>query len=330
MTDAPQFAEVATYEGAARLVEIAASTTRDASSSCAKRPATPSRAYGNCPPVENGEPPEQTAQRALRELSLTSSVDATYAGHFESDTHTGVTRQLVFTASVASTDVVLSPAHDDYTWRHADALPAVTTNLLDLVRRIAPPKPLLTADEWQHSLPRWHVGANALVRDQHGRILLVRPARSPRFQLPGGQVDAHETPQDAAGRELHEETGLDAPVGPLISISFEHPSPGWDHPTQVLLFDAGVVDSATVRLTALDPDIAEHRWAYLDDAETLLGPARTARLRAGLEGLQQRQPALIPRVVTSLAGPVRRLTLWERRMPPPPLKRQTRYHIPRR
>ena len=65
--------------------------------------------------METGEPSEQAAQRALRELGLTSSDDATYAGHFEIDTRAGMARQLVFTARVASTDVVLSPAHDDYT-----------------------------------------------------------------------------------------------------------------------------------------------------------------------------------------------------------------------
>ena len=200
---------------------------------------------------------------------------------------------MVFTTCVTSIDVILSPGHDDYTWRHADALPAVRKEALDLVRRIVPPKPQLDSDEWQHALPRWHIGANALVRDQHGRILLVRPYRSPRFQLPGGQVDAHETPQDATGRELHEETGLDLPVGPLIAISYEHPSPGWDHPTQIMLFDLGIVDSATARLTTNDPDIAEHRWAHPAEAEQLLGPARTERLRAGFLGLHQGCPALI-------------------------------------
>ncbi|MCC5577451.1 NUDIX hydrolase [Microtetraspora sp. AC03309] len=244
--------------------------------------------------VEDGEPPELVAKRALLEKTSLANVDlARYPGYFDYPTVRGTTRHLVFTAHVERADVVLSPEHDDYTWRYADALPAVSAEVLDLVRRIGHAKPQLDADEWQHSLPRWHVGANALVQDQYGRILLVRPGRSRTWQLPGGQVDAHETPPEAAGRELGEETGLDLPVGPLIAISFEHPSPGWDHPTQIMLFHLGIVDSTTARLTARDPDIVEHRWAYPKEAEQLLGPARTERLRAGLLGLRRGCPTLI-------------------------------------
>ncbi|WP_067127954.1 NUDIX hydrolase [Microtetraspora malaysiensis] len=243
--------------------------------------------------VEGGEPPEHAAKRGLQEeTGLDVDLDG-YAGHCDYGTARGVARQFVFTAYADSgPDVVLSAGHDDYTWRHDDALPAVRKEALDLIRRIAPSKPQLDADEWQHSLPRWHVGANALVRDQSGRILIVRPGRSRTFQLPGGQVDAHETPQDAAGRELHEETGLRLPVGPLLAISFEHPSPGWDHPTQIMLFDLGVVDSTTTRIIAHDPEIDEHRWVYPDEAEALLGPARTERLRAGFLGLRRGRPTL--------------------------------------
>ncbi|WP_188189007.1 NUDIX hydrolase [Nonomuraea sp. SYSU D8015] len=81
-----------------------------------------------------------------------------------------------------------------------------------------------------------------------------------------------------ARHELSEGTGLDLPVGPLIAISFEHPSPGWDHPTEILLFDLGSVDSGTTQLTTQDPDIAEHRWAHPDEAQPLLGSAGAERL----------------------------------------------------
>ena len=60
----------------------------------------------------------------------------------------------------------------------------------------------------------------AVVHDVDGRLLLVRRGRDPhrgRWSLPGGRVEAGESPEQAIEREVLEETGLvvraGAPVG---------------------------------------------------------------------------------------------------------------------
>lgn len=45
-------------------------------------------------------------------------------------------------------------------------------------------------------------------RDAQGRVLCVRKASSPRFQLPGGKPEEGETAVDTAVREVREETGV--------------------------------------------------------------------------------------------------------------------------
>jgi 8-oxo-dGTP diphosphatase len=64
------------------------------------------------------------------------------------------------------------------------------------------------------------VCAGAVVRDGAGRILLVRRANPPAagsWTLPGGRVEADESPAQAAAREVAEETGLVVEVGALLA-----------------------------------------------------------------------------------------------------------------
>ncbi len=51
-------------------------------------------------------------------------------------------------------------------------------------------------------------GADALVENERGEVLLVRRADDGRWAMPGGWVDPGETPEQAVVREVAEETGL--------------------------------------------------------------------------------------------------------------------------
>ncbi|MEU9578730.1 NUDIX hydrolase [Streptomyces chilikensis] len=62
------------------------------------------------------------------------------------------------------------------------------------------------------------MAADALIRDETGRILLVDPSYKEGWDLPGGMVDDEE-PVAALERELHEELGLrGARVGRLLAV----------------------------------------------------------------------------------------------------------------
>ena len=56
---------------------------------------------------------------------------------------------------------------------------------------------------------------------RHGDVLLVQRSKEPQkgtWGYPGGSVEPGETLHDAALRELMEETGVSARVGPLIDV----------------------------------------------------------------------------------------------------------------
>jgi ADP-ribose pyrophosphatase YjhB (NUDIX family) len=57
--------------------------------------------------------------------------------------------------------------------------------------------------------------------EQDNRALLVRRTMNPergKWALPAGYVDAGENPQEAAQREVHEETGLNVEITRLVGI----------------------------------------------------------------------------------------------------------------
>jgi ADP-ribose pyrophosphatase YjhB (NUDIX family) len=72
---------------------------------------------------------------------------------------------------------------------------------------------------WHHLDPK--VGVGAVVRDRHGRLLLVQrgvPPGKGRWALPAGYVDAGEDPREAAAREVREETGLEVRCGAVVDV----------------------------------------------------------------------------------------------------------------
>lgn len=64
------------------------------------------------------------------------------------------------------------------------------------------------------------MGAAVLFTDPAGRVLLVEPTYKDYWEVPGGAVDADESPYDAAMRELKEELGLSVSPGRLLVVDW--------------------------------------------------------------------------------------------------------------
>ncbi|MGV9268423.1 NUDIX domain-containing protein [Kitasatospora sp. NPDC003701] len=143
-------------------------------------------------------------------------------------------------------------------------------------------EPLKSREEWLASLPRIYAAAGCVLRDESGRILIVKAGYREHWQFPGGTIDLGEGPVECAARELTEETGIVRPAGELLAISWTHPSGELDHPAEHFLFDFGTVPDGTP-VTVPAGELDDHRWATDQEALELLGPARSLRLRAAME-----------------------------------------------
>jgi len=130
-------------------------------------------------------------------------------------------------------------------------------------------------------LPAIPVSAGALIFDQAGRLLILKPTYKSGWTIPGGVMEADgETPWDACRREVREECGIEVSSGRLACTDYHPGRP--DHPGGIrFLFDCGPVDDAALTAIRLQPEeIAEYRLVPLDAALRLLRPAIRRRVRA--------------------------------------------------
>jgi 8-oxo-dGTP diphosphatase len=114
------------------------------------------------------------------------------------------------------------------------------------------------------------------------RVLLVQRARPPqvgRWTVPGGGVEVGETLEEAALRELREETGLGCTLGPVVEVLDRVVRDG-DGRVEYHYVILDFLGSAPTGTLAAGSDSADARWvpvAELDKWDTTDGLAPVIR-----------------------------------------------------
>jgi 8-oxo-dGTP diphosphatase len=141
----------------------------------------------------------------------------------------------------------------------------------------------VTAVHHTTSLPRKRMAAGALLLDGDDRVLLVEPTYKDHWEVPGGVVEAGESPYQAVCRELKEELGLPLPVGGLLVVDWVPPKEGRTEGL-MLVYDGGLVPpdvAAEIRVPADEL----RGWAFcsLQEAGERLSPLLARRITTCLE-----------------------------------------------
>ncbi|MDT0330294.1 NUDIX hydrolase [Nocardiopsis lambiniae] len=117
--------------------------------------------------------------------------------------------------------------------------------------------------------------AGALIRSASGRVLLVERTYRPQapWTLPGGVIEAGETPRQACARELYEELGVLARVGrPLVVDRVGDPVHR--------VFAAALPEGARIRLP--ERELASWAWVAPDALGDVLPARIVRRVRAAI------------------------------------------------
>jgi ADP-ribose pyrophosphatase YjhB (NUDIX family) len=118
--------------------------------------------------------------------------------------------------------------------------------------------------------------------DADGRLLVLRPSYKPEREIPGGFVQAGESPYAATVREVREELGISPPIGRLLVVDWAPRSGEGDK--LLFVFDGGLL--AREHLEGIRPDpgeVAGYEFREVREAERVLVPRLARRVLAAVE-----------------------------------------------
>jgi ADP-ribose pyrophosphatase YjhB (NUDIX family) len=129
------------------------------------------------------------------------------------------------------------------------------------------------------------MAAGALFRDGRGNILLVDPVYRDTWDLPGGVIDADESPNAACRREVAEEIGLEWPAGRLLVVDWV-PAQEKCPEELVLIYDGGVLGAADIAaITVTDAELAGFAFFAPGQVDRQVRPVVRRRIRACVQAL---------------------------------------------
>ena len=130
-------------------------------------------------------------------------------------------------------------------------------------------------------MPAIPASAGALILDQEGRLLILKPTYKSGWTIPGGVMEADgATPWEACRREVREECGIDVRHGRLVCMDFRRPRPGKPGGIR-FLFHCGAIGDESLAAIVLQPEeISEYRLAPLAEALQLLRQPIRRRVQA--------------------------------------------------
>ncbi len=136
----------------------------------------------------------------------------------------------------------------------------------------------LSRKAYHQTLPKKRIAAGCLLFDGNGRLLIVNPTYKEGWEIPGGAVEANESPLAGCIREIREELGIDWRPRGLLCVNFAAET---SRRTESLnfIFDGGTLPDdviAAIRLPV--KELSEYRFLDPTEALSLMKPRLRKRV----------------------------------------------------
>lgn len=147
-------------------------------------------------------------------------------------------------------------------------------------------KKIIPPDEYYKGLPKKPMGAGVFLFDENNRLLIVKPNYKEGWSIPGGAVDANESPKEAAIRETKEEVGLEVNNLSLICVHYKRSEDARKESIR-FIFYGGILSGDEIRKIVLEKDeLDDFRFFEASGSSSLLGKNLQRRLPFCLEAIR--------------------------------------------
>jgi 8-oxo-dGTP diphosphatase len=137
------------------------------------------------------------------------------------------------------------------------------------------------------SVPTLLVTAAIIVRGSNVLVTRRKPGTHLEgvWEFPGGKLEPNEDPRDGLARELKEELGIDAFIGPVFDVIFHR------YPERAVLLLFYRAEPTAKSPSPRPLDVADLRWADVAELDHLPMPPADVYVLGKLKALLRRQSA---------------------------------------
>ncbi len=138
-----------------------------------------------------------------------------------------------------------------------------------------------------NAYPTKYVSAGALIFDEDGGLLIVKPTYKNGWEIPGGIVELDESPMQGCLREVREELGIEVSLGQLLVVDHKPRHGGLPGSLQ-FIFSGGILRPPLIEAIRLPPsELLEYRFMAPEVALRLLQEPVSRRVEAALRAMSE-------------------------------------------